>query len=115
MNPFFNAPVTHSVTDNVRGLYTLKKDGDIIYVGMTKNWINRIGQHLRGPLSKQFNSVTFYSATVDCTDFDLRIAEAMTIQHLDPPMNRNDHHQFLTVDNMMQSRLFMHFHEKTLL
>lgn len=61
------------------GVYFLVKDGEVVYVGQSKNCHGRIGQHP----DKDFDSYAFYP----CSKDELDIFESAYIHYLQPRLN----------------------------
>jgi hypothetical protein len=60
----------------------LSESGEVLYVGMSKNVLYRIGDHVRGAV------IPFAAAEFSpCTQCDVAAAEAMLIREHEPPFN----------------------------
>lgn len=99
----------HTSTD-LRGLYVLKNDNKPVYVGISSNYVTRLSSHFSGEKAGKFDSYTFYPATNVCTDFDLRVAEAMLIEAYDPALNQHKNKSVLHPDKLIGSRNYMNAH-----
>ena len=96
----------HTSTD-LRGLYVLKKDNKPVYVGISNNYVTRISAHFSNEKAGKFDSYTFYPATNVCTNFDLKVAEALLIDAYDPPLNQQRGKSILHPDRLIASRNYM--------
>ncbi len=65
------------------GIYHLKSNGVVVYVGQTKNIRNRIAQHLYNS-DKEFDDIDFF----EVDDELLNDAEAREIVHFKPKYNK---------------------------
>lgn len=75
-------------THKTAGVYFLMKDGNVQYIGESKN----IGERLRQHKGKDYDRFTF---TVIKDDYIRRKIEAVFIAEHDPPFNGKDEREFL--------------------